>query len=320
MYNIISKFLTNQHRRSVEKFTKIIRSEETEIIVNNKDDIFLNIIIPVFNRTNYLINNVKCLLKQKYNNKINVAITVCEMDEEKKCKSFCIKNKINYIFLKSNVFNKSFAMNYASYNFQSRFYLFHDVDLLVEKGWIQKCIETIENNIKKNNYSFICQPIPQRKIFYVNKFNTNMLFENNLKIDDLFNLKDHLIQPEWFKKNYPPGGSILISEDLLYSIQGFDEILFWNYSPEDLVFLKRAVSLSQENKLETWDFGPNVLHMFHESTENNNDSYEYMIFIADLIVNSDYLMKQYNIFKLKNSKFNIKNSMENNFSLKRAIE
>jgi len=319
-YNIVYELFINQYKSRFSNFHDFFKLEKNEIIEFNKKDIYINIIIPVCNRLEYLKKSIECLLDQNYDKKYKIAITVCEMDIEKKCKNFCIKNNINYIYLKSEFFNKSLAMNFASKIFQSKFYLFHDVDLLVQKGWIQKCIDTVLEETKKGNLDFICQPIPKRKIFYINKKNTEKFFENNILKNDLFNINDHMIQPEWYRKNYPPGGSILVSSDLFYTVQGFDPALFWSYAPEDLFFLERCISLSKNSNLITWTEGPNVYHMYHENNEKINPSYEYMVFISNLLLNDKFLLNQYGHFKLKINDLDIENSGKNNFSLNKLIK
>ena len=90
-YNILQELFISQHNRSFEAFNKILQTKEKEVINFNKDDIYINIIIPVFNRLEYLKKNIKCLLSQEYDKKYNKNDTPEETWEEIKLKE---KSKI----------------------------------------------------------------------------------------------------------------------------------------------------------------------------------------------------------------------------------
>ena len=96
--------------------------------------------------------------------------------------------------------------------------------------------------------------------------NTDDIFSGKKKISEI-QISEHMVQPSWFQGNYPPGGAILITANLFYALQGYDYSLFWDYSPEDLSFLKSALALSDSGELITWEEekpGCNVYHLHHE--------------------------------------------------------
>ena len=263
----------------------------------------LCIIIPVYGRKDHLKFSVECLKKQIHENSdvCDVVLAVAEMSANPEHKELCAAAGVEYLFIPCSTFNKSLAMNGSVACFPAENYLFYDVDLVVEKNWLARCLGTISSLNKSGNYDFICQPIEGRKIKYVDEKNTASLFQGSLSTDDLLSL-DHEISPEWFKGNYPPGGAILVSANLIYTTQGYDPALYWGYSPEDLFFLKRCLTMSPTN-LITWNEIPGSMtstyHLHHENNEHSNIFYEHMVFAADLVQFNQGLSDWYTTDKLR---------------------
>ena len=248
----------------------------------------VTIVIPVNGRKSHLIQSLSCLVKQVNNLKSktkNVQIVVSEMNTKPEHKKICEEMGVSYIHTACQLFSKSIAMNQAARILPSESFIFYDVDLVTDDFWLETCIQSIAEQFQAGSNCWISQPIPGRKILYVNEENTKDIFEQKKGIKDIA-LEEHKIQPSWYQGNYPPGGVILISANLLYAVQGYDYALFWDYSPEDLSFLKNACSLSDTGALLSWSSSLancNVYHLYHNEAHNNNMSYEHMIF-ADSVM------------------------------------
>lgn len=265
----------------------------------------LNIIIPVYGRKDHLSQSVRCLLEQARSENVSghgIEITVCEMSANSQHLNFCVKEGTQYLFLQDEVFNKSEAMNTAANLFPAKNFIFYDVDILVAKGWLKGCIETIRSVRSSGSNCWISQPIPSRKILYVSEKETGELFAGNKKITDIPD-SSHFIQPEWYKGNYPPGGIVMITAELLYAVQGYDPHLFWGYSPEDLLFMERCIRYSDTGQLTCWETGPSVYHMHHENSEHSNMNYEHMVYAADVLRSTPGLSRWYSHSKLQAQEF-----------------
>jgi len=264
----------------------------------------LNVIIPVYGRKDHLSQSLRCLLEQANSSDLSgcgIEITVCEMSKSSQHADFCVSEGAQYLFLQGEVFNKSEAMNTAANLFPAKNFIFYDVDILVAEGWLKSCIDTIKSIRGSGSNCWISQPIPERKIFYVSEKDTSELFAGNKKIFDMSD-DSHFIQPEWYKGNYPPGGIVMITAELLYAVQGYDPHLFWGYSPEDLLFLERCVSYSDSGQLTCWQSGPSVYHLHHDNSENSNMSYEHMVYAANVLRSTPGLSRWYSHSKLQQTR------------------
>lgn len=265
----------------------------------------LNVIIPVYGRKDHLSQSVSCLLEQVKSGNLSdygIEITVCEMSASSQHSRFCTDVGVQYLFLQDEVFNKSEAMNTAANLFPAKNFIFYDVDILVAEGWLKGCVNTIESIRGSGSNCWISQPIPGRKIFYVSEKDTIELFSGNKKITDMSD-DSHYVQPEWYKGNYPPGGIVMITAELFYAVQGYDPHLFWGYSPEDLLFLERCISYSDDGQLTCWQTGPSVYHLHHENSEHSNMNYEHMVYAADVLRSTPGLSRWYSHSKLQSQEF-----------------
>ena len=255
----------------------------------------ITLVIPIRGRKDHLYQSLKCLDKQAKElskEEIQVQIVVSEMSEESIHKDVCKKLDIGYIHTKHSMFSKSIAMNQAARLSPSEAFIFYDVDLVVDDLWLRECVITTLTQYKKGSTCWISQPVPGRKIYYVNEKNTDDIFSGKKKISEI-QISEHMVQPSWFQGNYPPGGAILITANLFYALQGYDYSLFWDYSPEDLSFLKSALALSDSGELITWEEekpGCNVYHLHHELAQNENMSYEHMVFADSIMDGLDMRM------------------------------
>ena len=229
-----------------------------------------------------------------------VAITVVEMSEEKTNYSSAIEGADYYLFVRSETFNKSYAMNAAATAVQSTTYMFYDVDLVVEKNWMSWVLANIQRLYEAKGNSWVFQPILDRKIFYVDRTVTSLVFSNDITTDDFrsaaFN-QNIFVQPTWYQGKYPPGGCIVIPNTAFAIVGGYDAQIFWGYSPEDVHFLLKlefiGIKLScamTAGLSNVSDEGIRVFHLFHEERVTCNKSYELMVFVSRILTSSPRLL------------------------------
>ena len=283
----------------------------------------INIIIPVYGRKNHLKQSAQCLVDQVkvLEDPSRVMVTVVEMSPEAEHKDYCEKLSIDYLHMKSSVFNKSAAMNTAASSFPAETFVFFDVDLVTGKDWVLQCLNTVRELHSGGDSCFVLQPIPERKIYYVDEIKTKEIFDGKSNIASLAH-GDHYVQPEWYKGNFPPGGAVLVSANLLYAVQGYDPPFFWSYSPEDLMFSKRATRFSTKKSFLAWNKNESmdieVYHLHHENKENTNPCYEHMTFMSDILDYNQSLGDWYSQDKVRwngisNQNFRLLQSAEQRF-------
>jgi len=253
----------------------------------------LLIVIPVHKRENHLKATVECLKSQIANleNPSSVGLIVSEMDEEPLHDVFCAETETSYHFMGKvkGEFNKSIVMNSAVKYFIEDanriplYVLFHDVDIVTENGWVKSCLDnaTKFDEALPTGEGWICQTIKDRKLEYVSRENTEKYFSNELSIKDLSKIS-HNISSRWYEQVYPPGGSIMVNALLLYASGGYDEALFWGYSPEDKHFLDICQVLAP-NCFFPFESEKRSYHLYHENLELTNNSLEHMVAISGMI-------------------------------------
>ena len=296
--------LLQLYRRSlVHLSTSNINSTRAHIgksLEKNKSSLYekdkscdLLIVIPVHKRESHLRATVECLKSQIANleNPSSVGLIVSEMDEEPLHDVFCAETETSYHFMRKvkGEFNKSVVMNSAVKYFVEGakriplYVLFHDVDIVTEDGWIKSCLDNATKFDKTlpTGEGWICQTIKDRKLEYISRENTEKYFSNELSIKDLSQIS-HNISRRWYEQIYPPGGSIMISSLLLYASGGYDEALFWGYSPEDKHFLDICQVLAP-NCFFPFESEKRSYHLYHENLELTNNSLEHMVAISGMI-------------------------------------
>ena len=242
------------------------------------------IVIPVKNRHKHLEKLLNCLVPQVHELFANVSIIVSEMSETAEHKELCEKNAVNYIFHKSSVFNKSCAMNqaYARYPGIPKTLLFHDVDIVMDNGWVKDVLANAKSLLKNKGHTWICQTIKERKVEYVTKENTDVLFTDHKPLSELPSM-EHEVNRFWFEGKYPPGGSIMVPVELFQAVGGYDSHLYWGYSPEDLAFIQNCRLVGAITEIDVLQTDARSYHLYHPITEKSNLTYEYMVFAGKII-------------------------------------
>jgi len=260
----------------------------------------LNIIIPVSGRAQHLAVTLASLNASldtlPEGVKELVTITIAELDTTPQHEEIANEHADYYMFIKSEQFNKSHLMNTAASIFQAEVFMFHDVDLIVEKPFLQGLLGYIQKMFEHSGSSWVFQPIFERKIFYVPESVTEKIFSGEIPIEALraSEYEDKLSIPNaWFQNNYPPGGSIVVTRELFHTVQGYDAALFWGYSPEDKTFLANCCYVSNAFHVPSSTEIGRMYHLYHPISEKNNTMYEHMVLIDKMLEISDCMRTTY---------------------------
>lgn len=272
---------------------------ETYFTERSKDCQLL-IIIPVFGRHRHLAAVIECLSSQIKNleNPDSVSLLISEMDNFASHKELCTSMGVNYVWHARvcGEFNKSAAMNFAHKRFTEEhlrapdYILFHDVDIIVDNGWVADCLRNAKDLDAQHGKSsgWVCQTIKERKVHYVSEDVTERFFAKDITVSDLANI-EHGVSPWWSQGVYPPGGSIMINKPLLFATGGYDPFLFWGYSPEDRHFLQMTQVLAP-NSLFPFKSDCKSYHLYHPHLEQSNMMLEHMVAMSKLIQIQPFLM------------------------------
>lgn len=213
-----------------------IRSSGT-FILNNKQNAFINFIIPVRGRSNFIQKTIESIKFAAYKFKKDflsedVNITVCEHSELPEHQLICLKLGVDYIWIKSEEkFNKCLAMNTAAFfTPKTKWLLFHDVDCIIKSDFFINVFE----NIEKKKCEAI-QTFSDRRVLYLDDSKTNQFLKGLIEINKL-------VEGPGIKAGVhgAPGGSICITRSLFFKIGGYDPYYFVSYAPEDIFFWRKA--------------------------------------------------------------------------------
>jgi hypothetical protein len=226
--SILSVYLSN-------KIDYNLVREKCEFDVMDTRSVDVSVIVPVFGRENFtetLIKNLKSAMEfypeKKY------SITFIEHSSSGSHRELC-RNSVNYIWIKRNnreYFNKCLSMNIgAIFSNEAKYYLFHDLDLLVKKEFFRDLFK----NLKRAKSGSALQTFGGRRVVAMNNNMTSKILEKTLDIKDVITGSDGA--------NYcppgAPGGSIFVSKKGFLEVGGFDAEIFHSYSPEDAFFYEK---------------------------------------------------------------------------------
>lgn len=263
----------------------------------------VTIIIPVFGRSEQirpLVDHLKNAMV--YYNKPRYRIVFVEHDIDKKNMELILSNNCDYIFIEKKIeerFNKCLCMNIGALLCKSKYFIFHDVDLVVGKFFFKN----IFKNIKKNKNDNVIHCLTNRQVIYLGDEKSQQVREKKININEITEIAQFSGENPTgvMHGNYgAPGGSIFLKSNFFYMVGGYDDSFFTGYSPEDAFFW---------NKIES--FGPilgcdnpenKIFHLSHEHL-----SYTKMQEHEDLIkffINLDSISKmEYIKLKSKHLKY-----------------
>jgi predicted glycosyltransferase involved in capsule biosynthesis len=265
-------------------------------------NIDLTIVIPLFGRSEQiqpLIDHLKTAMF--YHNKLKYRIIFIEQDTYKKNMDIILSNNCDYVFIEKNIeerFNKCLCMNVGALLCKSKYYVFHDVDLVVGKLFFRNIFKNIK--IRKNDNVIHC--LSNRQVIYLDGEKSSLVREKKINIDNILNIApydDKNTTGVMYGIYGAPGGSIFLKSDFFFKIGGYDDSFFSGYSPEDAFFWNKIESLE---KIYGCDNPENkIFHLDHEHL-----AYTKMQEHQELITNFINLDNSYKLEYMKLKSENLK--------------
>lgn len=260
---------------------KKIKNDNIVIIQNPEELYDINFLITVRGRANFaqpMYDSFKLAAKKS---SLNITYTVIEHSENPEHSKFCKKNKINYIWIKSDkgeLFNKCLSYNMGVFfGHKSKYCLFHDIDCLVQSDFFLNLF----NNISHKQCRAI-QCFTGRRVLYINEQFTPKVISGEFSVDDLSLDMPEVDLPRLGGKVMigAPGGSILVERDLFFEVGGYDAELFLANSPEDAFFWTKVDTVDKMCVSDDPDI--EIYHMYHPPTWMNNPHTSEMQFINNI--------------------------------------
>ena len=239
--------------------------KDSIVIVHDLLGIYdINFIVTVRGRLDFAEPMLRSFSEAVNKSSLKIAYTVVEHSEIAQHSSFCKKNKLNYIWIKSSqgeLFNKCLAYNLGSFfSVKSKYILFHDIDCVVQSDFF--------NNLTKNLSKKKCRAIQcfnGRRVLYLNDELTRMVIEKKIDFDELSINTNGVSLPQFIGA---PGGSILVERDLFFEVGGYDPELFQANSPEDIFFWDKISTIDKMYISD--DPAIEIFHLNHPPTYYSN--------------------------------------------------
>lgn len=273
--NIFSKDqLISIHNNYMVDYKELRNRCNIDII--NKDTSDVSVIVPVTGRENFtepLIRHINNSISN-YTGK-TYSITFVEHSPVPLHMNKC-SGLANYIFIprrENEHFNKCLAMNVGFiFSNPSRYYLFHDLDLLMDKNFFHNLFK----NLERVNYNKSLQAFSGRRVVVMDTKKTNSVINSIIDIDSI----EPNTEGAMYCRPGAPGGSIFLSRDNFLNVGGFDPEFFHSYSCEDAFFYQKLIHTSD---IEGCD-SP-VIELFHMEhprlNGSNNPDIKYQMNIMD---------------------------------------
>lgn len=241
----------------------------------------INVIIPVRGRTDFMNPMYQSFKKAFENSNLKITYTIVEISDKNEHENFCIKNKINYVWIKTEpnvLFNKCLALNVgAMFTVSCDAFIFHDIDCLMQSDFFIKLEENINNKKAK-----AIQCFHGRRVLYLDSVLTEKVIDNEIDIDTFDITTNGISLPENIGA---PGGSIYTTKDLFFDVGGYDPELFQANAPEDIFYWEK---ISMLDTMHICDNPPiDLFHMSHPITHTSNPRINEMLTIYDTFKNDD---------------------------------
>lgn len=264
-YNLLKDTLTS----NLVDYDKI--KNDDIIILESPNQLYdISFIIPVRGRLNFAKPMLKSFSEASQKSGLKISLTFVEYSNLPEYSQFCKKNKLNYIWIKSEVgqpFNKSLAMNTAAiYGPNSKYVLFHDLDCLIQSDFFIKLMENVN---KKNCQAIQC--FHGRRVLYLNEELTQSVISDKISVDELKFGFEGVTPPHIIGA---PGGSICVDRELFFKIGGYDAELFHANAPEDIFFWNKLEVYGQVETCNSPEI--DIFHMNHPVTYYDNPSIQEM--------------------------------------------
>jgi hypothetical protein len=195
---------------------------------NPKD---INVIIGIRDRKSFLPVCVRYLKRSIKESSLKINITIIEQSNIPEYVDVCKELDVDYIYIPNHIikkgqsYNRSFCFNVGYLlTTPSTWYLFHDIDILVDNDFFKNISIYLDKNPKW------LQTYTQRRVLLLDQESTSLIINN----PNIVNLKDIKGYKEATQGS--TGGSILVRNDVFLDVGGFDPELFYGYGPEDSFF------------------------------------------------------------------------------------
>jgi len=245
----------------------------------------INIIIGVRGREAFLPICIRYLKKAIEKSPLTTRITIVEQDISPKFRDICKGVDIDYVFIPNSfivsgkAYNRSLCFNagYILANL-STWYLFHDIDILVDPEFFVKLKTYLDKNPQW------IQTYTKKRVLLLKSGITDTIIKHTACIDF------SVLQNE---RDYSPatagstGGSILVRSDIFTKVGGFDPELFYGYGPEDSFFWSKLECLDKRvdqvynhfagGGVFADDPAIEVYHLYHSSMSQSNPDERVML-------------------------------------------
>jgi len=272
-------FIKKELSRNSVDYKKVINNNVS--VLYNEDTLFdVNFIIPVRGRMNFAAPMYNSFLKAKEKSNLKIAYTIVEFSDIPEHSKFCKNHKINYVWIqseKNELFNKCLCLNVgALFTVKSKYFLFHDIDCLIQSDFFEKLFQNIAT---KNCKAIQC--FHGRRVLYLNQDLTDKVIQGAINIDSFKLGTEGINLPQFIGA---PGGSIFIEKDLFFKVGGYDPELFKANAPEDIFFWSK-VDLT--HKMEVSDNPEiDIFHLNHPPTYYDNPMIQHMTNIYNVFKDS----------------------------------
>jgi hypothetical protein len=277
-----SKIISDPH------FYKSITEETTDITM----------LIPVKDRISFLKPSVHYIRESQKNGPYKIKLIYIENDSIPKFKEACEELGVDYVYIpidksqSNGFFAKSLCYNIGFFIApKTNWYIFHDLDILIDKDYFNKL-----SVYMGKNPSWV-QPYTKRRVRFLSDDITKNVCSNSFI--DLSTLSDEEATVPC--NSGSTGGSILVRNDMIEKVGGYDPELFFGYAPEDMFFWIKLEAIMKElgyvstcfNGGGTYADDPpiEVYHMAHLPTANTNPYYKPMISILESFYEYSYVDK-----------------------------
>lgn len=251
----------------IEKNTidyKQILDNNVSVIYDSTELFDISVIVPVRNREEFAETTFNACSIAAKKSGLKVSYTMVEHSDSPLHSKFCKKNKINYIWIKSEkeeLFNKCLAQNIgAFFSSKSKYLLFHDIDCLMQSDFFINLFKNIQKKECRAIQNFI-----GRRVLYINPDLTKEILSKDFEVDNLSINLPQVTPPNLIGA---PGGSITIERELFFEIGGYDPELFLANSPEDSFLWEKIDALDKMHICDEPDI--ELYHMYHPPTWMNN--------------------------------------------------
>jgi predicted glycosyltransferase involved in capsule biosynthesis len=153
----------------------------------------------------------------------------------------------------------------ALYSPICKYFIFHDLDCLIQSDFFTNLLKNISN---KNCKAIQC--FQQRRVLYCNNELTKEIIKGGVNIDSLKINPPQVDLPRLGGQIMlgAPGGSIMVERSLFFEVGGYDDHLFLANSPEDAYFWEKIDTIDKMFASENPPI--DVFHMYHSPTYFNN--------------------------------------------------